>query len=267
MRIMAVVGAPLPSYAPRKRTRVLMMVRAAMAPAPVARPPPRSHQELKDLMSDPPANCSAGPVGDDLFHWQATIMGPVRNSRALRRARHAPCPRASVLSTHHPLRGGGRAWRAGGQPVRWWHLQAGYPLPAGLSLQAAKGVPLPLGSCTRADAACQLGSRAGGWATLTAHAHAPLGRHARVSACAQVQFTSKIYHCNVNKNGAICLDILNSQWSPALTIAKVLLSISSLLTDPNADDPLVPEIAQMLKQNKTKHDSVAREWTLKYASH
>ena len=143
----------------------------------------RIRTELKELTADPPSNCSAGMEGDDIYHWEATIMGP----------------QGSVYE--------------GGV----FHLAIFFP----------QNYPFKP---------------------------------------PKVKFLTKIYHPKINMSGGICLDILKDNWSPALTVSKLLLSISSLLTEPNPDDPLVPEISDLYVKNRLKFDLTAREWTQFYAN-
>ena len=143
----------------------------------------RIQKELTDFGEDPPTNCSAGPSGDDIFNWDATIMGP----------------ESSVYE--------------GGIFSLSIIFPSNYPFKA-----------------------------------------------------PKIKFITRIYHPNINSAGGICLDILKDNWSPALTISKVLLSICSLLDDPNPDDPLVPDIADQYKHNRLNYDITARQWTAKYAT-
>ncbi|KAK4879282.1 hypothetical protein RN001_007428 [Aquatica leii] len=80
-----------------------------------------------------------------------------------------------------------------------------------------------------------------------------------------VRFLTKIYHPNIDKLGRICLDILKDQWSPALQMRTVLLSIQALLSAPNPDDPLANDVAVMWKSNEAKAILTAGQWTREYA--
>ena len=52
-----------------------------------------------------------------------------------------------------------------------------------------------------------------------------------------MQFDTKIWHPNMSsQTGAICLDILKDEWTPALSIRTALLSIQALLTAPEPGD-------------------------------
>ena len=78
-------------------------------------------------------------------------------------------------------------------------------------------------------------------------------------------FMTKIYHPNIDFLGRICLDILKKNWSPALQIRAVLLSIQSLLSEPNVEDPLNEEVNKHYLENRKDAENTARQWTKKHA--
>jgi len=81
----------------------------------------------------------------------------------------------------------------------------------------------------------------------------------------EVKFLTKVFHPNINTKGEICLNILRDDWKASLTVRTILLSISSLLDEPNPKDPLVAEIANLYVTDRGKFDEMARTWTEAHA--
>eukprot|EP01006_Ploeotia_vitrea_P040578 TRINITY_DN66434_c9_g5_i3.p1 TRINITY_DN66434_c9_g5~~TRINITY_DN66434_c9_g5_i3.p1 ORF type:complete len:198 (+),score=97.43 TRINITY_DN66434_c9_g5_i3:58-651(+) len=82
----------------------------------------------------------------------------------------------------------------------------------------------------------------------------------------KMRFTTKLWHPNVSSaNGAICLDILKNEWSPALTMRTALLSLQALLSCPNPDDPQDAQVANQYKKDLKAFNNTAKFWTETYA--
>ena len=74
-----------------------------------------------------------------------------------------------------------------------------------------------------------------------------------------VKFVSEIFHPNVYRDGKICVDILQGEWSPAQNVRTILISIRSLLMDPNPNSPANRDAANLLRNNKDAYNEKVRK--------
>ena len=82
-----------------------------------------------------------------------------------------------------------------------------------------------------------------------------------------MKYDTKIWHPNISsESGAICLDILKNEWSPALTVRTALISLQALMSVPEPDDPQDAVVAKQYKENNPEYCTTAKFWTETYAS-
>ncbi|KAJ2938920.1 hypothetical protein O0L34_g17730 [Tuta absoluta] len=85
-----------------------------------------------------------------------------------------------------------------------------------------------------------------------------------------VKFITPVYHPNIDKGGRICMDMLKmppkGAWLPTITLETLLVSLQTLLANPNPDDPLMMDVANEYKYDIETFVENAKRYTDKYAT-
>ncbi|KAH7566455.1 hypothetical protein JRO89_XS08G0166600 [Xanthoceras sorbifolium] len=68
----------------------------------------------------------------------------------------------------------------------------------------------------------------------------------------------EVYHPNIDLEGNVCLNILREDWKPVLNINTIIYGLSHLFTEPNHEDPLNHEAAELLRDNPYAFESSVR---------
>jgi len=79
----------------------------------------------------------------------------------------------------------------------------------------------------------------------------------------KMRFISKMWHPNIHTNGSVCISILHEpgddtfgyeqageRWSPIQTVETIVLSVISLLADPNDESPANIDAAKQWREDK-----------------
>lgn len=82
----------------------------------------------------------------------------------------------------------------------------------------------------------------------------------------RIKFLTPVYHPNIDGSGRICMDLLKMPpkggWKPTINLENLLVAVQLLLGNPNPDDPLMADIAEEYRFNKTEFERKARKLTL-----
>lgn len=87
-----------------------------------------------------------------------------------------------------------------------------------------------------------------------------------------MKFVSSIFHPNIYADGRVCISILHppgddplgyekssERWSPVQSVEKILLSVMSMVAEPNINSPANVDAAKMWRDDRDKFKKIAHK--------